>query len=114
MIPGRSVWLYSWEGRGRLEVEGGREGGEVPWGLNRNHTHTHIITHLNSTIVVSKPHNCEFGGAVLPDLKVYMVGPLKPVESIISLPHPPPISPPSHLSVLSSCPASFSTVSLMR
>lgn len=63
-IPGREEWRG-----GAL----GEEGGEVPWGLNRNHTHTHIITHLNSTIVVSKPHNCESGGAVLPDLKVYMV-----------------------------------------
>lgn len=65
-IPGRE------EGK-REAGGGGREGGVVPWGLNRNHTHTHIITHLNGTIVVRKPHNCEFGGAVLPDLKVYMV-----------------------------------------
>lgn len=40
MIPGRCVWLYSWEGRGRA---GGRGG---PMGFNGNHTHTHTLTHL--------------------------------------------------------------------
>lgn len=46
---------------------GGREGGEVSWGLNRNHTHTH--THLNGTIVVSKPRRRTFSSAVVADLK---------------------------------------------
>lgn len=41
---------------------GGREGGEVSWGLNRNHTHTH--THLNGTIVASKPRRRTFSSVV--------------------------------------------------
>lgn len=40
-----------------MEGRGGE--GRVPRGLNRNHTH--IITHLNAAIVVSKPHSCNLG-----------------------------------------------------
>lgn len=50
-----------WEGRGRLrgkESEGGEARGD-PMGVKEK-PHTHIITHLNGTIVVRKPHNCRF------------------------------------------------------
>lgn len=42
------------------------EGGEVPWGLNRNHTHNHT----------PQWHHCrnpEFGRAFWADLEVYML-----------------------------------------
>lgn len=39
-----ALFLGGKRGRGRLEVEGGREAGEIPWGLNRNHTHIHLHT----------------------------------------------------------------------
>lgn len=76
----------------------------VPWGLNRNHTHTvtHTITHLNGTIVVRLT-------AELPSCLIWKFtrlfwcrltpAPLKPAESTSSPPSPPPPPrppPPPH------------------
>lgn len=56
----------------RRRLAGGKEWKGSPMGVKQK-PHTHIITHLNGTIVVSKAHNCEFGRAVSPDLQVYTV-----------------------------------------
>lgn len=57
------------EGEGDEVMEGGRHGGRSRGGRIET-ARTHIITHLNSTIVVSKPYNCGFGTTVLADLNV--------------------------------------------